>query len=265
MTSYNGLSQPEFVGLKNFVDMFTRDPSFWPSLQATAYMVILYVPLSLLIGLALAVFANARLKGVGLVRTLLYLPVVLPVVATVTLWKFVFDPQVGLANQVLGLFGIKPLLWLSSPTTIMPSIVLVMLWGVGSTMIIFIAALQAVPEELYEAARLDGAGPWRIFFRVTLPLISPILLLQIVLQLTTALQAFAQPQILSPDGQGGPGFSSDTLMLSLYNNAFPKLGNVPQLGYASAQVWVLFIIIVVVVALTARFSSIWSYSSDDND
>jgi ABC-type sugar transport system permease subunit len=263
MTSYNGLSDPRLVGFQNFIDMFTKDPSFFPSLWATGYLVVLYVPLSLAIGLALAVFANARMKAVGVVRTLLYLPVVLPVVATVTLWKFVFDPQVGLANMVLGAFHIGPLLWLSSSTTIMPSIVVVMLWGVGSTMIIFIAALQAVPGELYEAAKLDGAGAGTIFFRVTLPVISPIIILQIVLQLTTAMQAFAQPAILSPDGQGGPGFSSNTLMLSLYNHAFPKLGNIPELGYASAQVWVLFIVIVAVVALTARFSSVWSYSDND--
>jgi len=261
LTDYNGLSDPIFIGFKNFFELFTTDPSFFASLKATGLLVLLYVPLSLIIGLALAVFANQRMKAVGLVRTLLYLPVVLPIVATVTLWKFVFDPHVGLANSVLGALHLPQLLWLSSSSTVLPSIVLVMLWGVGATMIIFIAALQAVPGELYEAARIDGAGSVAIFFRITLPVISPIIVLQVVLQLTTAMQTFVQPAILSA---GGPGFSSTTLMLSIYNHAFPKLGNIPELGYASAQVWVLFIIIVVVVALTARFSSVWSYSDNES-
>lgn len=257
LTHDNGLTPATFVGVRNFVELFTTDPSFWPSFGATFYLVLLYVPLSLIIGLAFALFCNVRLRGVSIVRTLLYLPVVLPAIATITLWKFVFNPQVGIANQVLSLLGIPPLSWLSASSTAMPSIVIVMLWGVGSTMIIFLAALQAVPNELYEAAKLDGAGAWHTFVSVTLPMISPIVLLEVVLQMTTALQTFAQPQILTG---GGPGFSTTTLMLSIYNLAFPALGRVPQLGYAAAEVWVLFVVIIVIVALTARFSSIWSYS-----
>jgi ABC-type sugar transport system permease subunit len=257
LTRDNGLTPAQFVGLANFRYMFQDDPSFWPSVRATAYLVVLYVPLSLVIGLALAVFCNQRLRGVRWVRTLCYLPVVLPVVATITLWKFVFDPQVGLANMVLRWLHLPSSLWLSSPGMAMPSVVIVMLWGVGSTMVIFLAALQAVPGELYEAARLDGASPRTMFFRITMPMISPILFLQVVLQLTTALQTFNQPKILTG---GGPGFSTDVLMLSIYNHGFSNLGQVPQLGYASAQVWVLFLVIVTVVAATARFSSIWTYS-----
>lgn len=257
LTKFNGFSPPKFIGPDNYVSLFTSDPAFWPSFGATFYLVVLYVPLSLVIGLALAMFCNARLRGVSIVRTLLYLPVVLPVIATITLWKFVFDPQVGVANMILGLFAIKPLSWLSSSSTSMPSIVLVMLWGVGATMIIFLAALQAVPTELYEAAKIDGAGPWRQFLRITLPMISPIFLLQIVLQMTRALQTFAEPKILT---SGGPGFSTTTLMLSIYNHGFPALGRIPQLGYACAEVWVLFLVVIIVVATTAKFSSIWSYS-----
>ncbi|MFK0025456.1 carbohydrate ABC transporter permease [Streptomyces sp. NPDC090798] len=260
LTQYNGLSDPKFVGFDNFRRMFTTDPSFWPSVRATLLLVVLYVPLSLAIGLALAVFCNQRMRGVSLLRTLCYLPVVLPVVATITLWKFVFNPQVGLANQVLTWLHLPTSEWLSGSDSAMPSIVIVMLWSVGSTMVIFLAALQAVPTELYEAARLDGAGPRTVFFRITLPLISPIMVLQVVLQMVTALQAFNQPKILSPDGMGGPGFSTRALMLSIYTNGFPSLGRVAQLGYASAQVWVLFLVIVVLIAATARFSSIWTYS-----
>ncbi|GAB2669702.1 carbohydrate ABC transporter permease [Kribbella swartbergensis] len=262
LTRYNGLTDPVFVGLGNFRRLFTVDPAFWPSLRATAYLVILYVPLSLILGLALAMFCNQRFAGVRIVRTLAYLPVVLPVVATITLWKFILNPQVGLLNTILDRLGLPTSLWLQSPTMAMPSIVLVMLWGVGGTMIIFLAALQAVPTELYEAARVDGAGPSSVFFRITLPMISPIMLLQVILQTTAALQTFNQPKILTG---GGPGFSTNVLMLAIYNNGFSNLGRVPQLGYASAQVWVLFVVIIAVIALTAKFSSLWTYSDNTPD
>ncbi len=228
---------PKFVGFDNFRRMFTTDPSFWPSVRATLLLVVLYVPLSLAIGSALAAsFCNQRMR-VSLLRTLRDLPVVLPVVATITLWKFVFNPQVGLANQVLTWLHLPTSEWLSGSDSAMPSIVIVMLWSVGSTMIIFLAALQAVPTELYEAARLDGAGPQDGVLPDHPAADQPIMVLQVVLQMVTALQAFNQPKILSPDGMGGPGFSTRVLMLSIYTNGFPSLGRVAQLGYASAQVW----------------------------
>ncbi len=262
LTKYNGLTDPVFVGLGNFRRLFTTDPAFWPALRATGYLVVLYVPLSLILGLALAMFCNQRFAGVRIVRTLAYLPVVLPAVATITLWKFILDPQVGLLNTILDRLGLPTSLWLQGPSTSMPSVVMVMLWGVGGTMIIFLAALQSVPTELYEAARVDGAGPWSVFFRITMPMISPIMLLQVILQTTAALQTFNQPKILT---NGGPGFSTKVLMLSIYENGFPTLGRIPQLGYASAQVWVLFVIIIAVIALTAKFSSLWTYSDSTSD
>ncbi|WP_328518849.1 carbohydrate ABC transporter permease [Kribbella sp. NBC_00359] len=262
LTKYNGLVDPVFIGLGNFRRLFTVDPAFWPALRATGYLVLLYVPLSLILGLALAMFCNQRFAGVRVVRTLAYLPVVLPAVATITLWKFILDPQVGLLNTILDRLGLPTSLWLQSPKMSMPAVVLVMLWGVGGTMIIFLAALQSVPNELYEAARVDGAGPWSVFFRITMPMISPIMLLQVILQTTAALQTFNQPKILT---NGGPGFSTNVLMLSIYKNGFPNLGQIPQLGYASAQVWVLFVIIIAVIALTAKFSSLWTYSDNTPD
>ncbi|MFC0622481.1 carbohydrate ABC transporter permease [Kribbella deserti] len=262
LTKYNGLSDPVFVGLDNFRRLFTVDPAFWPAMRATSYLVLLYVPLSLALGLALAVFCNQKFRGVRIVRTMAYLPVVLPAVATITLWKFILNPQVGLMNTILEKLHLPTSQWLASPTMAMPSIVLVMLWGVGGTMIIFLAALQAVPTELYEAAKVDGAGPHSVFWRITMPMISPIMLLQVILQTTAALQTFNQPKILT---NGGPGFSTNVLMLSIYNNGFSNLGRIPQLGYASAQVWVLFIVIIAVIALTAKFSSLWTYSDNSAD
>ena len=261
LTKFNGISDPVFVGLKNFKRLFTADPSFMATLKATGALVLLYVPASILLGLALALFCNVQLRGVRWVRTILYLPAVLPIVATVTLWKFIFDPQVGFANQVLGWLGIPPIPWLSSPTTAMPSVVIVMLWGVGSTMIILLAALQAVPQEIYEAARVDGASAFKQFIHVTIPGIAPILLLQFVMQLNGAMQTFVQPQILTG---GGPEWKTTTLMLSIYNRAFPPLGRVPELGYATAQVWVLFILIILTLVVSSRFVKMWSYDAPAN-
>lgn len=260
LTTYNGLTDPTFVGLDNFHRMFTTDPSFWPSVRATLLLVVLYVPLSLIIGLALAVFCNQRVRGVGLLRTLCYLPVVLPVVATITLWKFVFNPQVGLANQVLKWFHLPTSEWLSGDDSAMPSIVIVMLWSVGSTMIIFLAALQAVPTELYEAARLDG---------MRLPH-------GVLPDHPAADQPDHDPPGRPADGDRPPGLQpaedplagqpgrprlqhQDPDAVDL-RQRLPRLGQVSQFGYASAQVWVLFLVIVVVIAATARFSSIWTYS-----
>lgn len=259
LTNWNGLTDPLFVGFKNFIDLFTKDPSFFPSLRATAYFALLSVPGSLILGLLLALFLNRNLPGVRIFRTLIYLPVILPGIATITLWKFIYDPQVGLANLLLQALHLPTSLWLGSETMSMPSLVIVTLWGVGSTMIIFLAGLQSVPTEVYEAAKMDGAGRFTVLTRVTLPMISPILFLQVILQLTAALQNFNLPKILTG---GGPGFSTDVLMLSIYSHGFGNLGTFPQLGYATAQVWVLFLIIVIITIFTFRFSTFWVYSDN---
>ncbi|HET8842769.1 MAG TPA: sugar ABC transporter permease [Ktedonobacteraceae bacterium] len=259
LTNWNGLTDPLFVGFKNFIDLFTKDPSFFPSLHATAYFALLSVPGSLILGLLLALFLNRNLPGVRIFRTLIYLPVILPGIATITLWKFIYDPQVGLANLLLQALHLPTSLWLGSETMSMPSLVIVTLWGVGSTMIIFLAGLQSVPTEVYEAAKMDGAGRFTVLTRVTLPMISPILFLQVILQLTAALQNFNLPKILTG---GGPGFSTDVLMLSIYSHGFGNLGTFPQLGYATAQVWVLFLIIVIITIFTFRFSTFWVYSDN---
>jgi ABC-type sugar transport system permease subunit len=256
LTRWDGNTDPIFVGFKNYLYLFTKDPSFIPSLKATALFTILSVPSSLLLGLLLAVLLNQNLPGIKIFRTALYLPAVLPSIATLTLWKFIYSPQFGLANQVLGFLHLPPSDWLSSETMALPSLVIIGLWGVGSTMIIFLAGLQAVPKEFYEAAKLDGASSIRLFTRITLPMISPILFLQLVLQIISAMQAFNQPAVLT---NGGPGFSTDLLMLSIYKNGFGNLGQFPQLGYAVAQVWVLFLFIIAVTVFTFRTSTTWVY------
>jgi multiple sugar transport system permease protein len=262
LTKWDGVVDPKFIGFQNFVYMFTKDPAFWPSLKATALYVILSVPASLVLGLLLAVLLNQALPGIRIFRTILYLPTILPSVATLTLWKFIYQPQYGLANDVLSALHLPTSLWLSSENVALPAIIIIGLWGVGSTMIIFLAGLQAVPKELYEAARIDGAGTVRIFWNITLAMISPVLFLQLITQMIAALQAFNQPQILTG---GGPNYSTNFLMFNIYSKGFGNLGSFPDLGYATAQVWILFLIIIAVTTLTFRFSSIWVYNENSID
>ncbi|MCO5970572.1 carbohydrate ABC transporter permease [Actinoallomurus soli] len=258
-TDWNGLTPAKWTGLKNFRYLLGHDPTFWPSVRATLLFVVITVPAMLAGGLALAVLVNRSLRGVRIFRTIFYLPVVLPSIAVMALWKYVYDPQYGLANQVLKTLHLPTSMWVGSTRMAMPAVVVVGLWGVGSTMMIFLAGLQAVPAELYEAAQVDGAGPIRTFFRITLPMLTPILLLQVVLQMNAAFQTFNQIAILT---KGGPGTTTDVLMYKIYSDGFKNYLSTPQLGYATAEVWMLFLIVMVVTAITLRFSSIWVYAGE---
>ncbi|MFI1092826.1 carbohydrate ABC transporter permease [Streptomyces sp. NPDC020917] len=258
-TDWNGLTPAKWTGWKNFDYVLRHDPTFWPSLRATGLFVLMSVPASLVVGLALAVLVNRPLRGVRIFRTIFYLPVVLPSIAVLALWKYIYDPQYGLANETLKALHLPTSMWLGSTQMAMPAVVLVGLWGIGGTMMIFLAGLQAVPAELYEAAQVDGAGPVRTFFRITLPMITPILLLQLVLQINLTFQTFNQIAVLT---QGKPGTTTDVLMYKIYMDGFGNYLSSPQLGYATAEVWVLFVIVMAVTAATLRFSSIWVYSGE---
>ena len=259
-TDWNGLTDPNWVGLHNFQYLFSKDPAFWPSLRATAYFGLLSVPLTLLFGLLLALLLNRNLPGVKLFRTLMYLPVVLPAIAVLTLWKYIYDPLFGIANSLLLALHLPTSMWLGSEQMAMPAMVIIGLWGVGSTMIIFLAGLQAVPQEIYEAAKIDGANVFSLFRHVTLPMITPILFLQLVLQLTGAFQAFNQAKVLT---NGGPNFATNLFMYKIYNDGFQ--GSFPQIGYATAEVWILFFIIIAITAFTFRTSSMWVYAENTLD
>lgn len=262
LTKWDGISDPKFIGFQNFVYMFTRDPAFWPSIKATALFVVLSVPATLVLGLLLAVLLNQALPGIKIFRTILYLPTILPVVATLTLWKFIYQPQYGLANDVLSFLHLPTSKWLTGEDTALLAIIIIGLWGVGSTMIIFLAGLQAVPKEIYEAAWIDGAKAVQLFWNITIPMISPVLFLQLITQMIGALQAFSQAQILT---QGGPNNATNFLMFNIYSKGFGNLGSFPDLGYATALVWILFLIIIAVTMLTFRFSSIWVYNETTVD
>lgn len=255
-TDWTGITPAKWVGLKNFRYMFTEDPTFWPSLRATAYFVLLSVPVGLFGGLLLAVLLNRALTGVKLFRTIFYLPVVLPSIAVLTLWKYIYDPMYGFANQILEALHLPTSAWIFSTRMAMPSIVLIGLWGVGGSMIIFLAALQNVPTEILDAGRVDGAGSFRLFWSITFPMMTPIILLQLILGLNLAFQAFNQVQVLT---QGGPENTTYLFMYKIYNDAF---GNYSQLGLATAEAWLLFVIVMIVTAITLRTSSLWVFEEN---
>ncbi|MFZ7087256.1 carbohydrate ABC transporter permease [Curtobacterium sp. RRHDQ10] len=250
-TDWNGLTPARWIGVQNYVRMFTQDTKFWPSIEVTLLWVVISVPVTIAAGLGLAVVVNRSLRGVRLFRTLFYLPVVLPAVAVLTLWKYIYDPTYGLANEVLRFLHLPTSMWLGDSKVALASILIVGVWGVGGTMIIFLAGLQAVPVELIEAAKVDGAGAVRRFFRITLPMIGPILLLQLVLQLNAAFQTFNQVAILT---KGGPGVSTNLFMYKIYTDGFANFISSPQLGYATAEVWVLFVIVMVVTLVMLRLT-----------
>jgi len=257
LTEWSGYDKPRFVGLDNFKYMFSVDPAFWPSIRATFYYVLMSVPLSLFFGLCLAMLLNRGLPGIKWFRTIYYLPTVVPSIATLTLWLFIYQPQYGLANSLLRTLGLPEGTWLTSEKTALFSIVLIGLWQVGSGMIIFLSGLQSVPYELYEAAEVDGAPRWRVSLNITVPMITPILFLQLILGIIGAFQAFNQVQVLTG---GGPNFSTSLLNFKIYQDAF----NSKMFGYAIAEVWVLFFIIMIFTALTYRYSNRFVYYESDN-
>ncbi len=250
LTKYDIVNPPTFVGLANYQQLFGGDPLFLKSLQVTAIWVFAGVPLRLIVALIFAVLLNQKLMGIGFFRTVFYLPSVVSGVAVALLWIWVLQPQFGLLNYFLGLVGIPGPRWLSSPTWALPGFIVMSLWSTGATMIIFLAGLQGIPLDLYEAASMDGAGRIREFFAITIPMITPVILFNLVIQIINSFQVFTQAFIMT---NGGPVNATLFYVLLLYRVAFQY----NQMGYASAMAWILFIIILVLTALVFRSSGRW--------
>lgn len=252
-TASSLLSPPQWVGLENYRRMFA-DPIFYRSLGNTAYYAALGVPLGLILSLGLALLLDAPVRGLGFFRTLFFLPSVTNTVALSILWLWLLNPEFGLINLALARFGLEGPLWLQDETWAKPALVLMSLWTVGGQMIICLAALQGVPPELKEAAAIDGAGPVRRFFAVTLPLISPALLFNLIMGLVGALQVFTQAFVMTggvqPGSEGGPNQSTLFIVLYIYKKAFQEY----DMGYASALAWALFLIITVCTWIAWRVS-----------
>ena len=238
-TDWNGVSAIEWNGFENYIQLFTRDTRFWQSLKVTLIFTVFYLSLNLIIGFTLALVMNQPVRGMRLFRTIYYLPAVLSGVAVAVLWSFLFHREFGALNWLLGLFGIKRIGWIVSESWALPSIIIMELWRVGSTIIIFLAGLQGIPPELYEAAEVDGANRrWRLW-SITIPLMSPSIFFVLIVGFIGTMQVFTQAYIMT---RGGPNYATYFYSINLYQTTFREL----RLGYASAQAGVLFAIIFVV-------------------
>lgn len=245
-TSSTMMTPGRFLGLGNYRDLIS-DEMFWRSLQNTLYILIWSVPLGIVLALCLALLLNMRVKGRSVYRVIFFLPSIVPLVASAVIWSYVFNPQYGILNSALATIGIEGPSWLSDPDWAKPALIIVAVWGVGGLMVILLAGVQDVPAQLYEQARIDGAGPFARFRNVTLPFISPHLLFALVIGLIAGFQYFTEVFVFT-DGSGSPAGSTMVAGLYLYQNAFSYF----KIGYASAMAWVLFVLAAVAAVIVFR-------------
>jgi multiple sugar transport system permease protein len=250
-TQYKVIKPPVWVGIENYTRMFTDD-LFYHSLRVTVTYTFLAVPLGVIIGLAIAMLLSQKVIASGVFRTIFYLPSVISGVAVAIVFAWIFNYRFGILNYFLSLLGIPGPNWLGHPRYTLGAFVIMSLWGIGGTVVIFLAALQGVPQSLYEAAMIDGANVWAKFRTITLPMISPAILFVLIVGVIGTFQTFTQAYIMTG---GGPANATMFYILYLYKNAF----NWFEMGYASALAWVLFAIILVLTLLLMRSSSRWVY------
>jgi multiple sugar transport system permease protein len=247
----------EFIGLENYKRLFSTDVTislFWKALYNTAYYVFLSIPLTMAVGFFIALLLNQNIRGQSVYRIVYYLPSVIPGIATALLWLWLFHPEFGIINWVLSWVGIAGPRWLYDTKTAKLALVIMSVWSAGGNMLIFLAGLQGIPTQLYEAATIDGANAWRRFVHITLPMISPTLFFVLVTNIIASFQSFTTVYVVS-DGRGGPANSTMMYVLWLYLLAFRQY----RMGFASALAWVFFIIIMLFTLLIFRSSSAWVY------
>ena len=256
LTDYRLTRGAESIGLRNYADLFTADRTFTRSLNVTMIHVLLTVPLKLAFALFIAVILNYKLRAIGFFRTAYYIPSILGgSIAVAVLWRYIFA-DTGLVKMALTGLGFQAVNWFGNPGTALFTITLLRLWQFGSAMVIFLAALQAIDKSYYEAAAIDGASKWRSFVSITLPMLSPVIFFNLVMQVVQAFQEFNGPYVIT---QGGPLKSTYLLPLYIYEMAFKKF----DMGYASAIAWVLFAIIMVLTAVAFWSSKYWvCYAGD---
>ncbi len=246
------LQAPRWIGFENYRFMF-KDNLFWVSLYNTIYYTVIGVPLRVIAALCVALAMNLKLRGISVYRTIYYIPSITPAVASSIMWLWIFNPDFGLANALLGYIGIHSRIrWIYDPALSKPSLILMSLWGIGGMMIILLAGLQGIPEQLYEAAELDGAGLWHKFWHITLPMLSPSIFFVTIMQVISSFQVFTQAYVMT---RGGPANSTLFMVLYLYQNGFEFF----RMGYASSLAWALFMFVLVLTILQFRGSKYWVF------
>ena len=241
----------KFTGFSNYKEIF-YDPLFRTALYNTAYYTILAVPLGIIASIIIALILNMKLKGISYFRTIYYMPAVISGVAVSLLWLVLLDPSSGLINYLLSLLHIRGPVWLQDPKWAKPALIIMSLWQSGGNMIIYLAGLQQIPEQLYEAATIDGANSWYKFWRITLPLLTPTIFLSLVLSIIGSFQIFTQAYIMTG---GGPLNSTLFYVLYLYQKGFQSF----EMGYASALAWILFVVVLVLTIIVFKTSWRWVY------
>ncbi|MGC8972285.1 MAG: carbohydrate ABC transporter permease [bacterium] len=250
-TNWDLVRTPKWIGFGNYKTLI-EDPLFWRGLKVTSIYAAFSVPLGIAGGLAIAVLMNQKIKGLSIFRTIYYLPAVVSGVPVSLLWSWIFNPDFGVLNYLLSLVGIKGPGWIYDERWALPSLIIMSLWGVGGGMVIYLASLQGVPTELYEAAIIDGASSWRRFWSITVPMISPVIFFQLIMGIIGSFQVFTQAYIMT---NGGPNYATLFYVLYLYQNAFQWF----KMGYASALAWVLFLVILILTFVQFRIANYWVY------
>ncbi|QYR24127.1 sugar ABC transporter permease [Paenibacillus sp. sptzw28] len=250
-TSYSILEKGSWVGLQNYQTLF-KDEVFWISIYNTLYFTFIYVPLSIVFGVSLALLLNMKIRGQGFYRTLFFIPSLVPPVATTIIWMWLLNPQYGLVNYWLGELGISGPAWIGSEAWSKPSLILMSLWGTGQAVVIYLAGLQDIPQDYYDASHVDGANTWQRVRHITLPLLTPVIFFNLIMGTIGALQNFVLPFTLT-NGQGTPANSMMFYVMYLYTNGFSYL----KMGYASAMAWILFLLVVVLTAVIFLSQKRW--------
>ncbi len=253
-TEYNIVDTPKLVGLKNYIDLF-NDKLFWHALGVTFRYAVFALPLGLVFSYCLALLLNQKIPGLNVWRTIYFLPSVVAGVAVGLLWVRILHPNTGILNEFLSLFGIKGPGWLADPAWVTPALVIMSLWGVGGSVIIYLAGLQGVPTDLYDAAKVDGATALQRFWHVTLPMTTPVIFYNLVLGLIGTFQYFTEVFVVTGGRLGDPARATLFYNIYLYQNAFKYF----HMGYASTLAWVLFIIVLALTLLIFRSSGAWVY------
>lgn len=256
-TDYNLLNSPHWIGLENYEEMFFEDSNYLDSVKVTVIYALISVPTQLLAALFVAILLKGGLKGIGIYRTIYYIPSLLGgSVAIAILWRNMFGAE-GLINHILSFFGLDGRSWVSNPDYALYTLIILAIWQFGASMVIFLAGLKQIPDELYEVARVDGANKFRQFLNITLPMLSPVIFFNLILEIIKSLQAFTSAYIVS-GGTGGPINSTLFYTLYLYQNGFSYF----NMGYAAAMAWVLVIVLGAVTGVLFFTSKYWVYYED---
>jgi multiple sugar transport system permease protein len=256
VTEYSGFGGAKFIGLNNFVELFSRDPTFFVSLKNTLFYTFWAAPVGIVVAIVLALAMNQKVREVAVYRAILYLPSILPAFALMFVWILFTNPQFGLLNRLFNLLGLPFIDWIGDARFTKPSLVILAQYGAGGPALIFLATLRSIPKELYESAEIDGAGVFKKFFRITLPLITPIILYQMIMGLSAGFNIFTQAYLLTGGARGGTVGAQNSLyfyVLYIYKNAFQY----SRMGYAASLSVILFMISVLIAFIVFRWGRDW--------